>query len=611
MLSPHSSSDPRSSSTQSLVSSPLETVPNRRTLLLIYIHGFLGNETSFKSFPAHVHNVLAMTLGDRYTVHTKIYPRYKSRKPIEIASSDFSKWLAPHESPATDIILLGHSMGGLLSAEVALLRSPPPYNNSNPFRHRIIGTINFDTPFCGLHPGIIVSGLSSLFRGKETGKNNGKEGTRENRNSSEYGGSSESLQINELVGVSPSPPSYSSLSATPPPLPPRRPASQPPASFPPPPPTPIHLLHPDPTYNPAFNNDVYLPRPRGFIPGALHFLRKHRDTHDVRSATKSYVIDHLQFGGCLADWRGLKDRWKAIRTLEEEETMRRGGWPRRRFINYYTTCNGRRKRPKKENNEARDAGRDAGKDTMNEEQSNQEEKRYDEIVEGDVNGEKRPMNNNIPAAGESTIQISIDEDDTTLAPTSSVLSLQSDSISMSSNPEFDTLSSVTTLNETLPDIETNTMTNVSKSSTNISEPLTTTASSASVTTTNYADSEATSHSTCTSAPSTIETESSISSTTKAKAKKPPKKRKFCLLPPTNPHDPTWFNIDMGNVSEVGAHCGLFIYSTAQDPKQEVELERDEDGVVDEEGIRMRYERLVSEVVERVEGWVAGYDPRMG
>lgn len=85
------SNDPRSSSTQSLV--PIEADRSgRRTLLLIYIHGFVGNETSFQSFPAHVHNVLSITLAETHIVHTKIYPRYKSRKHIEFARDDFSKW---------------------------------------------------------------------------------------------------------------------------------------------------------------------------------------------------------------------------------------------------------------------------------------------------------------------------------------------------------------------------------------------------------------------------------------------------------------------------------------------------------------------------------------
>ncbi|KAI9837991.1 MAG: hypothetical protein M1819_006145 [Sarea resinae] len=66
----------------------------KRTLLLIYIHGFLGNEMSFQSFPAHVHSLVSATLADTHLVHTKIYPRYKSRKAIDFARDDFSKWHA-------------------------------------------------------------------------------------------------------------------------------------------------------------------------------------------------------------------------------------------------------------------------------------------------------------------------------------------------------------------------------------------------------------------------------------------------------------------------------------------------------------------------------------
>jgi hypothetical protein len=81
------SNDPRSSSTHSLV--PSESGRGgRRTLLLIFIHGFMGNETSFQSFPAHLHNLLSITLAET----TKIYPRYKSRKAIDFARDDFSRW---------------------------------------------------------------------------------------------------------------------------------------------------------------------------------------------------------------------------------------------------------------------------------------------------------------------------------------------------------------------------------------------------------------------------------------------------------------------------------------------------------------------------------------
>jgi hypothetical protein len=91
MAHPKTPGDPRSSSTQSLV--PAE-VPgdSRRKLLLIYIHGFMGNETSFKSFPAHVHNLVTITLMRSHVVHTKIYPRYKSRTKVDLVAEEFSRW---------------------------------------------------------------------------------------------------------------------------------------------------------------------------------------------------------------------------------------------------------------------------------------------------------------------------------------------------------------------------------------------------------------------------------------------------------------------------------------------------------------------------------------
>lgn len=85
-----SSHIPRISSMQSL--RPAESQDGRRTLLLIYIHGFMGNETSFQNFPAHLHSLLATTLIESHVVHAKIYPRYKSRRAIEFARDDFSSW---------------------------------------------------------------------------------------------------------------------------------------------------------------------------------------------------------------------------------------------------------------------------------------------------------------------------------------------------------------------------------------------------------------------------------------------------------------------------------------------------------------------------------------
>ena len=87
-----SSQDPRSSSMQSLVPHTPTEGNGIRTLLLVYIHGFMGNETSFQSFPAHVHNLVTVKLKESHVVHTKIYPKYKSRKDIRFARNDFSEW---------------------------------------------------------------------------------------------------------------------------------------------------------------------------------------------------------------------------------------------------------------------------------------------------------------------------------------------------------------------------------------------------------------------------------------------------------------------------------------------------------------------------------------
>lgn len=85
--------DPRASSTQSLRPIESATSTGRRTLLIIYIHGFLGDETSFGGFPAHVHSLITGSLSETHVVYTKVYPRYKSRKNVSFAKDDFSNWL--------------------------------------------------------------------------------------------------------------------------------------------------------------------------------------------------------------------------------------------------------------------------------------------------------------------------------------------------------------------------------------------------------------------------------------------------------------------------------------------------------------------------------------
>lgn len=85
--------DARSASQVSLL--PAAPDAAKRTLLLVYVHGFLGDETSFHAFPAHLHNLLCVTVAPLdYLVHTKVYPKFKTRHSILAAVEAFSRWCA-------------------------------------------------------------------------------------------------------------------------------------------------------------------------------------------------------------------------------------------------------------------------------------------------------------------------------------------------------------------------------------------------------------------------------------------------------------------------------------------------------------------------------------
>ncbi|KAI2623179.1 hypothetical protein GGR54DRAFT_596857 [Hypoxylon sp. NC1633] len=320
--------DPRSSSTQSLLPSPFEDEdPGRRKLLVIYIHGFMGNDASFQSFPAHVHHYLKLALADTHAIHSKIYPRYKTYKAIDVARDNFSKWLAPHESPTTDVVLIGHSMGGLLGADVALMPSSNQYRPGY-FLHRILGTLNLDVPFLGLHHSVITTGIASLFRPKSDVPKPLEEPIPENE-------ASQSLSNVTSAGASiySDPASTSQLSS--------------------PYPSPSGSLEPysmtfDPNFNPSFNNDVRVQN-RGWWKNIVHFVEKH-SSEGLIDAASYHIMSHLEFGGCLLDANNLRTRYDNIRRLEDMDDIKHHGFPhvppQVRFVQYYTVCHGYPKKPK-------------------------------------------------------------------------------------------------------------------------------------------------------------------------------------------------------------------------------------------------------------------------
>jgi len=88
-----------------------------------------------------------------------VYPKFKTRYNISVAAGLFSKWFVQFEYPGTDVISLGHSIRGILGAEVVLVR-----NERRGFRHRILGVDYCDSPLLGMHPGVTSAGLGNLFR---------------------------------------------------------------------------------------------------------------------------------------------------------------------------------------------------------------------------------------------------------------------------------------------------------------------------------------------------------------------------------------------------------------------------------------------------------------
>ncbi|KAF2758015.1 hypothetical protein EJ05DRAFT_374384 [Pseudovirgaria hyperparasitica] len=577
---PHSnleSHDPRTSSTQSLLPEDAPAGQHRRRLLLVYIHGFQGDETSFQSFPAHVHNLVKISLADTHTVHTKIYPKYRTRRAIEFARDDFSAWLTPHEHPNTDVILLGHSMGGLLSAEVILIPTQSPHFASV-FRHRILGSINFDVPFLGMHPGVISSGLASLFNPADKST---KEGA---------------ISETEALGT----PGRADTLFRPP---------------------------QDPGYNPAFGNDVNLPVRKGWE-GTLHFLNKHRK--HILKGGRQYVASHLEFGGAMADYSTLKKRYQSMRPLDEDDPAKRktmmrtpGTPPRVRFVNYYTASTGRPKKPKPpkpegptmSNEEHREGSvaKIAAADSTYDLASQTQQVTITDTLRKD---EEEEFLASLPAVPPAPVEPA--PFDPSAYPNPSVLNfarktherevnrykqlLEDHEIALAERKELEEAlrcdareqrkvseATIPTSSESQVATEHNDDDDDDGSphARVIGQPITNTTSYD-----GFQDSYVDENDSSTNLQNTLASTPSMRSTdTDAQSretppsddtpKKPKRDRKFCMLPSKDQYgkvDPTWVRVYMEGVDEVGAHCGLFFLSAT-------------------------YEQLVGDVAARIEGWV--------
>ncbi|KAJ6018552.1 hypothetical protein N7522_002016 [Penicillium canescens] len=238
----------------------------------------MGSEASFYNFPAHVHDLLTDLLSESHVIYTRVYPRYKTHGELQAAVNDFSSWLAPHEVDDLDIILVGHSLGGILSAEVALLPDSTGKTTTG-LKHRILGLVNFDVPFLGLHPRVIATGISGLFHKKDA----------------PYG-----TEFNEedYLGLDPA-----------------------------------YIA--SPYFDPPFENDKHLIK-RDRFDSVMHFLCK--NVHHLSRAVFDRLLSSYKFAGHLNNYSQLRQRYRKLMELEAAERGNR--LDRIRFINYYTTSTG-------------------------------------------------------------------------------------------------------------------------------------------------------------------------------------------------------------------------------------------------------------------------------
>ncbi|CDH58013.1 hypothetical protein RO3G_00161 [Lichtheimia corymbifera JMRC:FSU:9682] len=130
------------------------TAPQDR-LLLVFVHGFRGTDTTFKDFPERLKAIA--TSSD---VHTIVYPRYKTSGDFNVAVHNLQVWLQDQvkqqqtsmassgQAGSVLVVLLGHSMGGLVSAEVILRQKGQDLLGT---KARIIGLLAYDTPFYSLN----------------------------------------------------------------------------------------------------------------------------------------------------------------------------------------------------------------------------------------------------------------------------------------------------------------------------------------------------------------------------------------------------------------------------------------------------------------------------
>ncbi|TFY73013.1 hypothetical protein EWM64_g10999, partial [Hericium alpestre] len=137
--------------------SPIGAPKVQDILLVIFIHGFKGTDTTFNSFPSRLEHILTETIND-VKVECIVFPAYETKGDLTEAVERFSDWLAELTvrkevdygagggAGKAKVVICSHSMGGLLAADSLLAFANSRADKHAPLWPQIIACIAFDTP---------------------------------------------------------------------------------------------------------------------------------------------------------------------------------------------------------------------------------------------------------------------------------------------------------------------------------------------------------------------------------------------------------------------------------------------------------------------------------
>ncbi|KAI1758473.1 hypothetical protein F4782DRAFT_27760 [Xylaria castorea] len=157
-----------------------------RTLLLCFLHGFKGDDDTFRTFPDDLETQVAKQLPDD-NVESVVYPKYETKGELGQCSVAFLSWLKervmdvrkahcetpwPPNDRDVGVILVAHSMGGFVASDTLFLilneklaaSKDEPESDTAPMFPLIQGILAFDTPFNGLARSMFVYGAFSNYQ---------------------------------------------------------------------------------------------------------------------------------------------------------------------------------------------------------------------------------------------------------------------------------------------------------------------------------------------------------------------------------------------------------------------------------------------------------------